>query len=110
MCCKRSAVIFVDAAYQAHVEAAHKHPLSREFDPRRRMKILNKDEIGARFMPAVPVVLGSRGAGGVISFLISHRFSPHPDRSKTAILARYIDRRLEPAVDVSEPAFTQSAK
>lgn len=50
---KRGAVIFADATNQAYVKAAHKHPLSRQFDSRRRLKIVDQDEVGSRLMPGV---------------------------------------------------------
>ena len=70
---KRSAVIFIDAADQAHVKAAHEHPLSRELDSRWRMDIVNKNEV--RFLPVVRLVFGFPRARGVMSFLNFHRYS-----------------------------------
>src|SRR5262249_4331771 len=103
-------VVFVDAADEAHIEAAHKHPLSREFDSRRRMKIFNKDEVGASFMPAVRLVLGFPRARGVMSFLNFHRHSP--TRQIQNRVSRTVHRPAAQAGGrcLSEPAFTPSAK
>ena len=55
-------------------------------------------------------MFGFPRARGVMSLLNFHRHSLQPDRSQNTKLARYIDRRLKPAVDVSEPAFHAVSK
>ena len=74
------------------------------------MKILNQDEVRARFMPGVRLVFRFPRPRGVMSLLNFQRRSLQSGQIQTSIMARRTDRRLKPTVDVAEPGFTQSAK
>jgi len=75
---KGCTIVFADAPDQTYVKAAHKHPLPSPFNPRRRVKILNQNEIGTRFMPGVSLVFGDPRPRGVVSFLNFHRHLLQP--------------------------------
>src|SRR5262249_37516915 len=55
-------------------------------------------------------MFGLPWARGVMSLLNFHRHSLQPDRSQNIMLARYIDRRLKPAVNVFRTSFHAVSK